>query len=433
MTSTLYETPDRAITGKNAKEAIHTFYLPLLKKTGIITDFTKFQTERPAPSALTNMTRKDTAPFIISFENDERWAILVAKGNLKDRLKEKYWDAELLKKHANVTKCYLVNVSDENINQIILNANKQIQELLHYEKRKNYFLDGVISESDFFWLTLEKYLERYTNNSAKGSKRGTAFEKCIAAILCAKDNIIKWNNTKYINGFQYILFEYIISFLLPEKPYIKSIKATTDIPPLENNIGKPKTDICIDVEYSQGTSYVQKRFTISCKASPLTQVSVHEYDVDSYIYSLGLDLEKDKQFIDALRVYQRKGSWKAIEEDPSLNLNEIDEIITNGFSNRYKRLCEWVVKGKYGMLTEPDIQIANYLITVNPQKDSNGYRTICIETADDYISKIIRHKKFSHGIPFGWSQNNGNIQLKMSILSNQKNYIKKGLIDVFKF
>ena len=93
----------------------------------------------------------------------------------------------------------------------------------------------------------------------------------------------------------------------------------------------------------------------------------------------------------------------------------------NGFSERLQMLCEWVVTGKHGENTDPDIQIANYLLTINPAMNSNGNRIVCIESVDEYISQLLNNeKKHTGGIPFGWSHKKNKIQFKIPLFINKK-------------
>ena len=87
---------NKAISGKNAKNTLIKQFIPLLKKCGIITDYYKIK--EPLPSLIKNLSRIP----IIQFKNKEKWAIFTASGDLKDRVKEKYWEALCMKKYFHI-------------------------------------------------------------------------------------------------------------------------------------------------------------------------------------------------------------------------------------------------------------------------------------------------------------------------------------------
>jgi len=335
------------------------------------------------------------APYMIEFLDEEQW-ILFSTTSIRDRMKQQEWDTSNIKRlNENVKKAYVV-VPDGIQKSELENAEKYNREI---KERKRYsVLDGVETLEITEGLIRNKgaHLLAYGSGIAK---MGNEFEGKIAAVLSNRQNLLKWKGlSKNNDGYFYPLFLQIVNKWGLESTKVTNISATTKVPPLATR-GKAKTDVIVMVELDSVDEII---YTISCKRTEKSIVSVHEYSAERYATILN---PEDKELEQLLKEFRDAGGINAYTK--TIELTEKMKIYGD-------TLARWGVGG-YGdpKVIQPELQCANYILTfdANSQKYS-------IHELDEYIDLCKQDEKNGghFGTIFRWTKKKDNIQLKMKLL-----------------
>lgn len=385
------ENKDKNVHGQNARKALKNM-LHTMRAHNFISNIEEnyaiYDKEFP---------KKDQfkAPYRIEFEDEEQW-ILFSTTSIRDRMKQQEWDTLNIKRlNDKVKKAYVV-VPDGIHEDELKSAEKYNQEIK--EGKRYSVLDGVET------LEITEELIQYKGAPllAYGSglaKMGNGFEEKVAAVLNNSQNFIKWKeDSKITDGYFYPLFLQIVNKFALDKNRVTKISATTKVPPLATR-GKPKTDVIVEVEIDYLDEYI---FTISCKRSEKSVVSVHEYPAERYVTVLN---SVDKELEQLLMEFKDAGGVNAY--------TKTDEL-TEKMKVYGDALARWGVGG-YGdpKVTQPEFQCADYIITFDARE--NKYS---IHELDEYISLCKQDgKNGGHfGTIFRWTKKKNNIQLKMKLL-----------------
>lgn len=341
------------------------------------------------------------APFVITFYNDEQWALYSTTSYRSDRMKGNHWDSLLVKKYRGISRCYLI-IADPKIDISVScadaeMADKDIQRILAYEDALDE-LDGALTTSSLYNMVESIYMKS-REHGVREAVAGTNFEERLAELLSNHENLLVWQGDKLAVGMEYPIYAKLLNkWSCPHD--ILSVTATTDIPALPSG-GNPKTDVLAVVKYADGA---ENRFTISCKNSEGKYVSAHQYSADAFIKALGVTEDSLKEHI---RLFQRLGSER--------KMRELEESLPKIFAEELRPyvhcLCEWVVSGAHGEYSSED-QIADYLFAFDKE-----YYIMEVFSVDEYIQKMLKESHGQFGTPFKWtyaSKSLGkNIQLKM--------------------
>ena len=339
--------------------------------------------------------------FLITFHDGTNWIVYVTT-SLRERIKQQLWDTLHIKKfNPYVTKSYLIypdSIPDEEKAKFIT-FKYQIHNRIKYS-----VIDDVFSQQEFYEF-IENYANKQLSVGKRKDKEGNNFERRISNILSYAENLKKYKtNDPRITGLNYPFFKKIIdSFNIDIKKVI-GIKAICDSDIIGHLMtgGKPKTDIIVTVYFSDDYK-LSHSFTISCKKTKLTKVSVHQYTADAFADVLDPENEKLRVL---LRAFQNAGNLK------TFGLQNKEEL-TKELKPYLQKLIKWVLGG-YGGKIRDELQLANYILV-------NDSSEIYIHTLDEYINLLVSsNTKGNFGTPFQWtyaSKRKGkDIQLKCKII-----------------
>ena len=345
------------------------------------------------------------APFMIVFDDDTEW-ILYTTTSIRERVQEQYWNAEHLKNIDPAIKCaYLVypdSISTKE-KKIAVAKNNKIQNRIEYST-----LEGIISQDRVFNLIEDYALRNKTPGQIRDIK-GNNFEKRLAATLSNPWNLEKWKtNEATLEGMHYGVFCSLLNTFELNPATVVNISATsnkTEIGLLPSG-GPAKTDVYVEVDLDNGETLY---YTISCKRSSATSVSVHQYSADSFADVLDFENTELRRLLNLFQsfgaVQDRNGNRYISEED--------ETALTEALEPYVQKLTEWVIGGRHGD-GDPIKQWANYIVIYDNNDGSTS-----IHTVDDYCTMLMSsdtNGKF--GTPFTWTYQGTrgtNIQLKSKI------------------
>lgn len=349
-----------------------------------------------------NNSKQFLAPFVIEFENLEKWIIFTTTSMRTDRIKGQQWDAFNLKSiDKNIKKAVLVypdsvSVYDKNEFE---RQNKKYIDSFEFSA-----IDAVVSQNELNDLIEKRYIKNISTGRAK-DKIGNVFEYKIANILSAESNLLKWKNESSTDvGIHFDMFKTIVECLGLKSELIQKIKATSD----KHIIGKlptrgnPKTDVLVTITYTNGEEEI---FTISCKKTTAKEVSVHQYTADAFADVLDKDNDELRYL---LNEFQRVGNLRDFG-------NENKEMLSTALEPLNDKLAQWVLGGIGGQ-GDPNKHWAQYMLTYNDITDD-----ISIHSIDDYILKLKETNTKGHfNTLFKWTFASGrkgkDIQLKTKIV-----------------
>lgn len=338
------------------------------------------------------------APYKITFPDDTEWLVF-STTSLRDRIKEQYWDTYNLKSlNPNISEAYLVYPDglEDSDKQAFVSKNNKIQNGGEFSP-----LNALMSQESFF-NRIEAYALRTLSPSQQRDRKGNNFEKRIASILSNPCNFEKWKeNDTVLEGLHYTTFEEIIDTFGLIRSDVAKIEATSDkaIIGLLPSGGPVKTDVLTTVTYEDGSF---KYFTISCKRTNQSSVSVHQYSADTFAEVLN---PADAEFRRVLNAFQTCGNKR--------DMNPADvQILEDKLQPLILDLCRWALGG-IGGEGNPDTQWANYILAYD-----NNTESISIHTTNDYCSRLASDSGRTFHTPFSWTYQGTrgtNIQLKCPI------------------
>lgn len=382
--------------GQSAQESLESI-LKHCKNAGYLTSISK--TYRVGKSGYHNPAQF-YAPFLITFEDQTKWALFTTTSMRTDRIKGQQWDAKNLKEiNPSISKVYLIYPDAcKEENEFIRQNNK-------YANKEEYSaLDAILSQNQIAILIEEYALKDKTVGQIKDIQ-GNSFESRIAIILSYAENFKKWKTKAVtLEGMHYGMFESIINCfgLIPEDT--ENIKATCDkkiIGRLPSG-GNPKTDVLVEVTNSAGYT---AHYTISCKRSSDKSVSVHQYTANTFADVLDPSNEKLRALLNA---FQKAGSLSSFGQENCLKLTE-------HLKPYIRRLSLWALGGVGGG-GDPTTQWADYILIYDNKDDSTSMHRL-----STYVD-ILLEKEVSGNFktPFSWtypSKRRGeSIQLKCKII-----------------
>ena len=335
------------------------------------------------------------APYLVKFDDETAW-ILFTTTSIRDRVKEQYWDALNLKEiNPSIAKAYLVYPDSipAHEKRTAEAKNNKIQTRGEYSP-----LEGIISQDKVFSF-IEEYALRDKTPSQITAIRGNNFEKRLAAILSNPWNFEKWKNSdETLEGMHYEVFCNVVACLGIDKDDISEISATSDktVIGLLPSGGPAKTDVLVTAVNNDGE---ESLYTISCKRSSESSVSVHQFSADAFSRVLDSSNAELKRL---LNLFQACGNAR----DMGL-VNQ--ERLTQEIKPYINKLIKWALGGVGGE-GDPHRQIANYIVVYD-----NNTSEVYIHSLEDYSRKIQANSNGAFGTPFGWTYQGDrgtNIQLK---------------------
>lgn len=385
---------DKTKRGNSLKRVL-VYMMKLCEELGYISSFEEnYKKGRPGYTDQNQFK----APYKITFSDNTEWLVF-STTSLRDRIKEQYWDTFNLKElNPNISEAYLVYPDglDTSDKQAFISKNTKIQNGGEFSP-----LNALMSQESFF-NRIEAYALRTLSPGQQKDRKGNNFEKRISSILNNPCNFDKWkNNDPVLEGLHYITFEEIVTKFGLIQNEVASIKATSDktVIGLLPSGGPVKTDVLVTVAYEDGSS---KYFTISCKRTNQSSVSVHQYSADAFanvLDSTDIDLRR------VLNAFQTCGNKKDMNPaDIQLLESKLQPLILN--------LCRWALGG-IGGEGNPDTQWANYILAYD-----NNTESISIHTTDEYCTILANDSTRTFNTPFSWTYQGTrgtNIQLKCPI------------------
>ena len=341
------------------------------------------------------------APYLLTLNNGEKWALYNTTSMRTDRIKGNQWDAFNLKTiEPAITKAFLIypdSVSNEAKDDF------SRQRLKYYNKQEYSVIDDIINQSELLHLIEDTVFEDM-NSGSRLDLRGHNFEKQISYVLSNQANFEKWkgvHGSDLIVGVHYDLYEYILDAFDLNKNSVKAMTATTDVGRLPSG-GLPKTDVLVSVLNTDDTL---EHFTISCKRTSASSVTVHEYTADAFADVLD---KENSELRNLLKEFQKNPSLTSFGEQNGQKLK-------SALKPYLEKLYFWVLGGING-IGDPETQWANYILT-----SDNNTGAFAIFSLADYYKKLKASGVKGHfGTIFSWtypSKKRGkSIQLKCKVL-----------------
>ena len=263
---------DRTKRGNSFKRVL-AYMMKLCKDLGYISNY-----EKDYKIGMPGYTDQNQfkAPYRIEFSDYTEWIVFTTT-SLRERIKEQYWDSFNLKQlNQQITRAYLVypDSLDDSDRRLFEYKNTKIQNNGEFSS-----LDALVSQDGLF-NRIEAYAIRTLTPNQQRDVKGNNFEKRVAATLKNPCNLDKWKTQdSMLEGLHYNLFTEIVDTFGLVPDHITSIDSTSDktIIGLLPSGGPAKTDVLTTVTYDDG--HVEY-YTISCKRSSSTSVSVHQYSAD---------------------------------------------------------------------------------------------------------------------------------------------------------
>lgn len=388
---------NRKTHGGKARNSLEEL-LDLCKNNGLISSYIKNYTiGRQGYS-----DKQFSAPFLVIFHEDEKWSLFTTTSMRTDRIKGQQWDSHNLKE-INNTICSSYLVFPDSVNDKT-RKNFKRQGKKYSDKFEYSALDDIICLDELYNLIEASAFKGISKGKAK-DLQGKILEKRIATILSFTDNLDKWNQkSPNAVGLSYDVFFKILTFFGLTPKTILRITATSEdkiIGYLPSG-GLPKTDVLADIEFTDGT---RKTYTISCKRTSGSSVSVHQYKADKFADVLD---KKNMKLRELLNTFQINGNLKKFSQ-------ENKDALTEELNQYTKKLALWVFGGVGGE-GDPNTHWAKYLLTY--KNDSGEYS---IHTIEEYYQILLNNNiKGQFGTVFSWTYASGqkgkSIQLKSKIL-----------------
>ena len=335
--------------------------------------------------------------FIIEFADGEKW-ILHHTTSIRDRILEQQWNSEHIKRlNSDVKKAYVVvpdGLKDKE-QASALNYNSKIVNKQIYSA-----LDGVVTLESIYSMIEKKASDMMEPGKAR-ALLGLHFEEKLVDSLNNLDNLCKWKAASDTAvGYLYSLFFDVMNKFNIHPQTVISVSARRNIPQLPSGV-MPKTDVIIEIE----TVESKRVFTVSCKRSISTRISVHEYSADAFADVLN---PNDFELRHYLNEFQEAGDINSMKAESII-------CLTDRLKHYRKKLIRWVIGGVGGE-GDPETQWADYVIVLN-----ENIGKYSIKSLNEYVTEYERAEMIvQFGTPFQWTYPSGGkgkrIQLKGTIL-----------------
>ena len=318
-----------------------------------------------------------------------------------DRIKGQQWDALNLKEiNQAISKALLIYPDGVSKKEADSFANQNQK----YQKNEEYSaIDRIVSQDEISNI-IEAYAIKDKTKGQIKDIQGNNFEDKISRIFSYRDNFTKWKtHSVTIEGLHFDVFTKMAKVFEWNEFNIEKVSATADkkvIGKLPSG-GNPKTDVII---YTTDKSGVTKDYTISCKRSSNSSVSVHQYTADAFADVLDRNNQRLRKL---LNMFQKAGSISAFGDDNTKSLTE-------SLSPYLEKLCLWVLGGYGGGGSNQ--QCAKFILTYD-----NNDGSYSLHRTDQYCRDLLSSNIHGHfGTPFSWtypSKRRGeSIQLKCKII-----------------
>ena len=382
---------DRTKRGNSFKRVL-AYMMKLCKDLGYISNY-----EKDYKIGMPGYTDQNQfkAPYRIEFSDYTEWIVFTTT-SLRERIKEQYWDSFNLKQlNQQITRAYLVypDSLDDSDRRLFEYKNTKIQNNGEFSS-----LDALVSQDGLF-NRIEAYAIRTLTPNQQRDVKGNNFEKRVAATLKNPCNLDKWKTQdSMLEGLHYNLFTEIVDTFGLVPDHITSIDSTSDktIIGLLPSGGPAKTDVLTTVTYDDG--HVEY-YTISCKRSSSTSVSVHQYSADSFANVLDANNTELRRVLNAFQTCGNKRDM--LESDIQILETEIQPHIL--------ALCQWAIAG-IGGEGNPDTQWANYILVYD-----NNSESFTVHPSLSYCNRLANDCIRTFNTPFSWTYQGTrgtNIQLK---------------------
>lgn len=363
--------------------------LKYLQEKKIITEFHKQKFGYPSE-------KKDQfkCDYVIKLSSGEEWILFSAKSLTSDRLKTKQWDSYHIKTiDSSITNSYVICPDS------IQKHKKQYGDFMRY---RSYIesheitssVDAILLQSEFISLLEGNHLgSQYTGK--KAAIIGNNFESLLSKILSNTQNLLRWKGNTLAAGWQYELFEKIVSKLELNPQKVKSFSTSTSIKSLPNykykdgtfkKGGRPKTDLLLSVTYQDSSA---EEFTFSCKSTSKKDIAVQQFP-NKYLMEL-FNIQPESTLL-LLDDYLVAGG-------PT----NLDPIKAKQLEFQLKPYCYDIAKWALGGNANDGsdyTQRAEYIIT---RYQHNGNEEISIESIDECISRCEQLGKGNFGTIFKWT------------------------------
>ncbi len=387
------------------------------------------------------------APFMIQFNNGARWIIFSTTSCRTDRIKGQQWDADNLKRiDTSIERAVLAYPDDapptevrafqkqkakydsgEEISRIddIVKHSELVSQIqrrsLGIFNEEDEQLDNVPQEAtlpaaaclEARQLELEYpqvvgRVEQITASLSESGRlydfNGRAFEGDVASLLGNAAYLARMKQGDDSGADRkFVSFTKMLSAFGVDPKSIAHIDATAkkeDIGLLPNG-GQPKTDVLASFTFNDGK---EKEFTISCKRTTRSSVSVHQYSADAFADVLDAGNASLRKLLNMFQYYANA------RDMPGAAKVELEKQLCP----LLPKLCRWVLGGFGGGATSP-IQCADYLVVYNPKDEY-----FAVHSVEDYMVILLERATGAFGTPFGWTypskQRGRSIQLKLPII-----------------
>lgn len=375
---------NKAIKGSASKSSLKTS-LEYLKEKGYITEFSSMKFGYPG-----KRQTQFKCDYKLNLSNGDEWILFSPSSLTSDRLKTKQWDAFHIKAiNPNVKKAYIVCPDSSNSQNSIYTYREYIR-----KGEDVSAVDDILFTTEFTNL-IENLGLGTTLAGRKAAKKGFNFESLLVRILNDKQNFSRWKGNKLAVGFQYPIFKKIMDKLGLDPSTVKSVSGDSNIPKLPNYTykdgsqkkgGKPKTDVCLTVQFEDETC---KDFTFSCKSSSKYSITVAQFPPKYCVELLGIKESDTEQL---LNEYVKSGGPNNMDASQA-------ELLTKRLSSYIDQFNLWVLHGSENDGSIPK-QRADYLIT---RIQKSGKEEIIVETIDECIQAQIKLGKGHFGTAYSWT------------------------------
>lgn len=361
---------------------------------------------------------------IIFKDNDQKdketWIIKSSSSYRSDRVKGNEFDVEhikSLKKESNLKAFFVIP------------DNQSAKDLKQFNKYKNDVRNGkIITYFDYilklseFQNALRKRSSQYLTQGVRSNILGNGEELAISDAFNNPNNVILWNQhgNNVVKSRNYFIVKAFMEKFFPNSK-IKSMNAYNnskkDIhymeqlnivknPQNNKNMGKPKTDVLIDLTLLDGSKHKIKMSIKHPATSKKHRISVHEGSVERLLDDLEKSIPENSSFYNnskkfsqlkkALLNFQRAGAVSKMEEKYRSFLNK-------NFYELNSWLIDYCLFGINNHMFN-DNQIVNVLEITNP---SNGQLNFL--SAEEEKKRLLEYCKerkaspASFGTPFTWT------------------------------
>ncbi len=336
------------------------------------------------------------APYIITFDDGSEWIIYTTTSFRGDRIKGQYWDAMNIKQlNHNVVDAYLVY--PDSLNESDKHDFESRDNKIH-NNGEYATIDALLSQDSFF-NRIEQYALRSLTPNQQRDRKGNNFEKRVSATLSNPCNLEKWlTQDPMLEGLHYQLFDQIVTAFNLDRTRVKSIYSTSEKSEigLLPSGGPVKTDVLTKVTYNDDSI---EYFTISCKRSSSSSVSVHQFSADTFADVLD---SNNTELRRTLNEFQRCGNRSDM-------LPQDVQILENELQPHLLALCQWALGGVGGD-GDPATQWAKHILVYD-----NNNESVAIHSIDDYCQRLLLDCTRAFKTPFSWTYQGTrgtNIQLK---------------------